>query len=196
MVDRAKAPRVLLLLEGRDGAGKSTTARDLAEALGPDVCRVRALGAATAEERRGPYFQRWREGLPSAGEVVVLDRSWYGRALVGRVMGFATPDEVETFFEEVPYFEAGLARGGVRLLKVFLKIGEREQARRLDSRRAEGRLSAVDASALAHAEAYDRAEREMIARTSTPEAPWVVVPECERGPRLELLLDHVRRARA
>jgi polyphosphate kinase 2 (PPK2 family) len=195
MGEREQASRVVVVLEGRDGSGKTTTARDLVHALGHGVCRVVALPPPTEAERRRPYFSRWLEHLPEPGRVIVFDRSWYNRAVVERVMDFATPAEVEAFYEELPRFEAELARRGVRIVKMFFTIGEKEQARRLEGRRVQGRLTAVDAMALFHSEAYARAEEEMLARTSTPDAPWVVLPEWERSARLETLLEHVNAAR-
>lgn len=194
MNEHERATPVVVLLEGRDGAGKTTTARDLLEALGPDVCRVVALPPPTADERQNVYLRRWLEHLPEPGKVVVFDRSWYNRAVVERVMNFATPIEVETFFEQAPRFEAEVMKHGVAIVKVLFTISEREQARRLEDRRVEGRLTAVDAAAVSRVEAYAIAEREMIARTSTAEAPWIVLPELERAERLAALREHIEAA--
>ena len=189
--------RVAVLLEGRDGSGKTTTARDIAEALGPKVCRVISLPPPEEEDLRGFYFGRWLEHLPrEEGQVIVFDRSWYNRAMVERVMGFSTEAEVEAFLAEVPRFESELVSGGLRLVKVFLEISEEEQARRLEDRRVAGRLTAVDAATLSRGDAYALAEEEMLDRTSTAAAPWTVLRDAERAERLEVALSHIDRALA
>jgi polyphosphate kinase 2 (PPK2 family) len=186
---------VVVLLEGRDASGKTTTARDILEALGPGKCRVIALPPPSDEEKRGFYFRRWAERVPrEAGEVVVFDRSWYNRAVVERVMGFCTPEEAETFLDEVPRFESELVSGGLGLVKIFIEISEDERARRLEGRRAAGRLTEVDAAALARAEAYSEAERAMLDRTSTSAAPWIVLRGSDRQERLDTALAHIAAA--
>lgn len=188
---------VVVLLEGRDASGKTTTARDIAGWLGPARCRVVALPPPTENEARGFYFTRWAERLPRRhGEVVVFDRSWYGRAVVENVMGFCTPEEVEAFFSDVPRYEAELVAGGLALVKVFIGISEEERARRFAVRRVSGGLSAVDASSLSRAAEYHRAEVEMLSRTSTPAAPWIVLRDRERQERLEVVLASVDAALA
>jgi polyphosphate kinase 2 (PPK2 family) len=183
--------RCVVLLEGRDGAGKTTTARDVALALGSSICRVVGLPAPTEIEQRGYYFQRWLAQLPGLGSVVIFDRSWYNRALVERVMGFCTEVELEAFFEEVPRVEAKLIGDGYRLVKVFFGIGRREQIRRLGERRERGELSPVDAEAIARRDAYARAEEEMFARTSTDAAPWTVLAEADRPARCAAVLERI-----
>ena len=186
---------VVVLLEGRDASGKTTTARDILEALGPETCRVISLPPPSEEEKRGFYFRRWAGHLPrEAGRVVVFDRSWYNRAVVERVMGFCSPEEAHTFLDEVPRFESELVSGGLGLVKIFIEISEEERARRLEDRRAAGRLTDVDAAALSQAEAYGRAEREMLDRTSTEAAPWIVLRDSDRQERLDTALASIAAA--
>jgi polyphosphate kinase 2 (PPK2 family) len=186
---------VVVLLEGRDASGKTTTARDILEALGPRVCEVVSLPPPSEEDRRGFYFRRWAERLPrEAGRVVVFDRSWYNRAVVERVMGFCSEEEAETFYSQVPRFESELVSGGLRLIKIFIEITEEERARRLETRRASGRLSVVDEKALEHAEAYAEAEQDMLARSSTEAAPWIVLRGAERQERLDIALANIHAA--
>ena len=187
--------RVVVVLEGRDASGKSTTARDVCEALGPETCRVISLPPPTEEERRASYFRRWLEHLPhELGQVVVLDRSWYNRAVVERVMRFCSEEDVAAFYDALPGFEAELTGNGVAVLKFFFAISEDEQARRLEGRRREGRLSVTDAAALSSAEAYAEAEEEMLRRTSTPAAPWTVLRDTDREVRRATVLASIARA--
>ncbi len=187
--------RVVVVLEGRDASGKSTTAREVAEALGPETCRVISLLPPSEEEKRAPYFRRWVEHLPrEPGQVVVFDRSWYGRAVVERVMGFCSEADVAAFYEALPGFEAELVGSGLVLLKFFFGISEDEQARRLEGRRREGRLSTTDAAALASADAYAEAEQEMLRRTSTPSAAWTVLCDADREVRRKTVLASIERA--
>jgi polyphosphate kinase 2 (PPK2 family) len=185
----------VVLLEGRDASGKTTTARDVAGSVSHG--RVIVVPRPTDEQKKhSNYFHRWLEHLEQIidGEVIVFDRSWYNRALVERVMGFCTPTDLETFFEAVPKVESDLMRRGIRLVKVFLSIGEQEQARRLAGRHERGELTDIDAEALAQREAYARAEEEMFARTSFPGAEWVVLPESERATRLAAVIERVNAA--
>lgn len=189
----AAATPVVVLLEGRDGAGKTTTARDVARALGDSRCRIVSTPRPTAAEHRGFYFERWLAKLPAPGMVSLFDRSWYNRALVERVMGFSTAKELAEFFEAVPRVEADLLSRGYAIVKVFLTVGRAEQERRLTQREVRGELSPVDREALDRRDAYARAEEEMFARTSS-EVPWVVLPECEREERCAAILEQIAKA--
>jgi len=187
--------RVVVVLEGRDASGKSTTAREVGEALGPETCRVIALPPPSEAEKRESYFRRWVEHLPrESGQVVVFDRSWYNRPVVERVMGFCSEAEVASFYEALPGFESELSGSGFVVLKFFFAISADEQARRLEGRRREGRLSATDAAALSSADAYARAEEEMLRRTSTPTAPWTVLRDADREVRRSAVLAGIERA--
>lgn len=161
----------LVLLEGRDAAGKSTAARWLATRFDG---RVVSLPPPDAVERRF-YFRRWLRQLPERGELVIWDRSWYNRAGIERVMGFASPLEVEGFLRAVPEVERGLVAGGISLVKIYLAVSKTEQARRLEAREAKGKLSRLDRAALSHWDHYSVAEEEMVWRTSTAHAPWTVI---------------------
>ncbi|MBX3259059.1 MAG: hypothetical protein KIS78_16920 [Labilithrix sp.] len=186
--------RVVVVLEGRDACGKTTTARDVAASLGPGTCRVIALPPPTELDRRGCYFRRWLEHLPSEpGQVVVLDRSWYNRAVVERVMGFCSEAEVVSFFEALPGFEAELVGAGQELLKFFFVISAEEQARRLEGRRIEGRLTAIDAASLPRSGAYSSAEEEMLRRTSKP-VPWTILRDVDRAERRATVLARIEAA--
>jgi polyphosphate kinase 2 (PPK2 family) len=189
----ATTARVIVLLEGRDGSGKTTTARDIAAVLGASRCRIVSTPRPTAAEQRRFYFERWLAHLPGPGKVTLFDRSWYNRALVERVMGYSTPRELGEFFDTVPRVEADLSRRGFAIVKVFLTIGLAEQERRLAQRERRGELSPVDMEALARREAYARAEHEMFDRTSS-EVPWVVLPECERAERCAMIVDQIAKA--
>src|SRR5215468_8920306 len=118
----AAGERVVILLEGRDAAGKGGVIKRISQRLNPRVCRIVALPAPNDRERTQWYFQRYVPHLPAAGEIVLFDRSWYNRAGVERVMGFCTPDEYEEFFRSVPEFERMLVRSGIRLLKYWFSI--------------------------------------------------------------------------
>jgi len=160
---------LLVVVEGRDGAGKSTLVQALSLWFG-NRSRVVCLGPPTDDELRRGYFDRWLAHLPAPGEVVLLDRSWYNRAGLERVMGFATERQVEQFFEQVPHFERAIVRSGIRLFKLWMHIDRDEQARRL---RARDRMTEIDRSAIERWDAYSRAEAEVFRRTHTGHAPWI-----------------------
>jgi polyphosphate kinase len=189
---RAEGLRVAVIFEGRDTACKGGTIKRITERLNPRACHVAALGVPTERERGQWYFQRYVERLPTAGEIVLFDRSWYNRAGVERVMGFCTEDEVEEFFREVPELERMLTRSGIALVKYWLEVSPEEQLRRLMERvedtTKQWKLSPVDADAPARYEDYTRAVLEMLERTSTPESPWHVVDaNDQRRARLNLM---------
>jgi polyphosphate kinase 2 (PPK2 family) len=198
---RSVAPsKVIVLLEGRDGAGKTTTAHDIAARVCRERCRViQARFSSSRGARRGAsYFDRWLDHLPMRGQedggspaFFVFDRSWYNRALVERVMSLCTREELERFFAMVPDIEADLVlRRGFRVVKVFLQISEEEQSRRLAKRREHGELSLIDAEAISRRHLYDEAEREMFERTSFPwlGATWTSIPESDRATRLAVIM--------
>jgi polyphosphate kinase 2 len=175
---RAEGLRVAVIFEGRDTAGKGGTIKRITDKLNPRVCHVVALGTPTDRERGQWYFQRYLERLPTAGEIVLFDRSWYNRAGVERVMGFCTDEEVEEFFREAPEIERMLVRSGLILIKYWLEVSAEEQLGRLMERvedpTKQWKLSPIDAEAPARYDDYTRAAAEMFARTSVPESPWHV----------------------
>ncbi|HGM4940432.1 TPA: polyphosphate kinase 2, partial [Pseudomonas aeruginosa] len=150
--------RILILLEGRDGAGKDGSIKRLVEHLSPRETRVVALGKPSDRDRTGWYFQRYVPHLPVGEELVVFNRSWYNRAGVEPVMGFCTAEEHEEFMNSVPKFEEMLVNSGIKLLKYYLDIGKKEQSRRLGERRRDPlkqwKSSPVDAVALKHWDGY------------------------------------------
>jgi len=176
---RAKGLRIVVVFEGRDAAGKGGTIKRITEALNPRVCRVVALPAPTDRERSQWYFQRYVEQLPAAGEIVLFDRSWYNRAGVERVMGYASETEVEEFFREVPEFERMLLRSGITLVKYWFSVSDEEQDRRfqdrLDNPLKRWKFSAMDLEGRDRWEEYSRAKDEMFKFTDTRESPWWVV---------------------
>lgn len=176
--------KVVVLFEGRDSAGKGGAIKRVTQRLNPRVARVVALPAPTERERSQWYFQRYVPHLPSAGEMVLFDRSWYNRAGVERVMGFCTPDEVEAFFRDVPEFERMLVRSGIILLKYWFSITDEEQEFRFRMRIADPlkqwKLSPMDLQSRIHWEDYTRAKEEMLERTHIPEAPWWVVQAVDK----------------
>lgn len=184
--------RLLLLFEGRDGAGKGTCIKAFTEHLNPRNTRTVALTKPTETERGQLYFQRYAVHLPTAGEIVLFDRSWYNRAGVERVMGFATPDQIAVFLREAPEFEGLLVRDGIKLYKFFLTIGREMQLKRFHERRhdplKQWKLSDIDLAALTRYDDYSAAQVEMFRFTHTTIAPWTVVrANDQRRARLECI---------
>jgi polyphosphate kinase 2 len=184
--------RLLLILEGRDAAGKDGTIKRIVEHLSPRETRVVALGKPSDRESSAWYFQRYVPHLPSAQEFVLFNRSWYNRAGVEPVMGFCDAAQYEEFLDTVPVFEQMLVRSGVRLFKYYLDIDRDEQRRRLQARRRDPlkqwKLSPIDAAAQSHWKDYSRARDTMFARTHTLHAPWYVVRATDkRAARLDLI---------
>ncbi|MCC0007627.1 MAG: polyphosphate kinase 2 [Hyphomicrobiaceae bacterium] len=171
--------RLVVVFEGRDAAGKGGVIKRITQRLNPRVCRVVALPAPTDREKRQWYFQRYVPHLPASGEIVLLDRSWYNRAGVERVMGFASPDQVEEFFHDVPEFERMLARSGTKLIKYWFSITDEEQQLRFMMRihdpMKQWKLSPMDLQSRVRWEQYTKAKEEMLERTNIPEAPWYIV---------------------
>ncbi|MEO0822017.1 MAG: polyphosphate kinase 2 [Pseudomonadota bacterium] len=171
--------KVCVIFEGRDSAGKGGAIKRIAQRLNPRVCRVVALPKPSPREQSQWYFQRYVPHLPAGGEIVLFDRSWYNRAGVERVMGFAKPDQVEEFFRDVPEFERMLVRSGVILIKYWLSITDDEQQMRFMMRihdpMKQWKLSPMDLESRVRWEQYTKAKEEMFARTSIDEAPWHVV---------------------
>ncbi|WP_372603669.1 polyphosphate kinase 2 [Actibacterium sp.] len=171
--------KVLIIMEGRDSAGKGGVIKRITQRLNPRVARVVALPAPSRREQSQWYFQRYVPYLPAGGEIVLFDRSWYNRAGVERVMGFATEDQVEQFFEDVPEFERMLVRSGIILLKYWFSITDEEQQMRFLMRihdpMKQWKLSPMDLQSRVRWEQYTKAKEEMFARTNIPEAPWYIV---------------------
>jgi len=171
--------KVVVLFEGRDAAGKGGVIKRITQRLNPRVCRVVALPAPTEREKSQWYFQRYVSHLPAAGEIVLFDRSWYNRAGVERVMGFATPEQVEEFFHDVPEFERMLARSGIKLVKYWFSITDQEQQYRFLVRIhdpiKQWKLSPMDLQSRARWEQYTKVKEEMFDRTNISEAPWFIV---------------------
>jgi polyphosphate kinase 2 len=171
--------RIVVVLEGRDGAGKDGAIKRITKNLSPREVRVVALGKPSDRDESSWYFQRYASQLPSGGEIVLFNRSWYNRAGVETVMGFCTDAEHETFLEDAPRFEELLIRAGITLRKFYLDIGKHEQKRRLADRERnplkQWKVSPIDAVAQKHWAQYSKARDEMLARTHTEIAPWTVV---------------------
>ena len=190
--------KILILLEGRDSAGKDGSIKRIVQYLSPRETRVVALGKPSDRERGGWYFQRYVAQLPVAQELVLFNRSWYNRAGVEHVMGFCSKDEHEEFMLSVPKFEEMLVNSGIKLLKYYLDIGKDEQTRRLAERKRDPlkqwKSSPVDAVALKHWKAYSRARDAMLLRTHTAMAPWHIVRADDKHlARLNLMRDILSR---
>ena len=160
-------------------AGKGGTIKRITQRLNPRVCRVVALPAPTERERTQWYFQRYVPHLPAGGEIVLFDRSWYNRSGVERVMGFASEDQVEQFFHDVPEFERMLVRSGIKLVKYWFSITDQEQQLRFLMRihdpMKQWKLSPMDLQSRVRWEAYTKAKEETFERTNIKEAPWYIV---------------------
>jgi len=176
---RLQGLRVCVLFEGRDAAGKGGVIKRITESLNPRVCRVVALGTPTERERTQWYFQRYVEHLPSAGEIVLFDRSWYNRAGVERVMGFCSDAEYQEFLRACPLFEEMLVRSGIHLIKYWFSVNDEEQERRFVERMQNPikrwKLSPMDVEARKHWVEYSRAKDLMLEHTDCKKTPWHIV---------------------
>jgi len=171
--------RVVIIFEGRDAAGKGGVIKRITEKLNPRVCRVSALGTPTEKEKTQWYFQRYVPHLPSGGEMILFDRSWYNRAGVERVMGFCTDDEYWDFLRSCPNFERMLIRSGVILLKYWFSISQDEQEHRFQERIKDPtkrwKFSEMDVKSRDKWVEYSKAKDEMFAYTDTKISPWYVI---------------------
>ena len=171
--------RVVVIFEGRDAAGKGSAIKRITQYLNPRTARVVALPAPTERQKTQWYFQRYIEHLPAAGEIVLMDRSWYNRAGVERVMGFCTDEEYERFLKQVPVFEQLLIDDGIILIKYWFSVSDAEQERRFRSRAEDPmrrwKLSPMDVQSITRWEDYSRAKDAMFAATNTESSPWFTV---------------------
>lgn len=171
--------KVVMLFEGRDAAGKGGTIKRFTEHLNPRTARVVALNKPTDEERGQWFYQRYIKHLPTEGEIVLYDRSWYNRAGVERVMGFCEPTEYLEFMRETPELERMLTRSGIRLMKYWFSVTQDEQLRRFKSRETDPlkqwKLSPIDRASLDKWDDYTEAKEAMFFYTDTADAPWTVV---------------------
>ena len=189
---RASGARLVIVFEGRDAAGKGGTIKRITQYLNPRVARIAALQAPSERERGQWYFQRYVEQLPSRGEIVLFDRSWYNRAGVERVMGFCTPDEYRRFLHQCPIFERLLVEDGILLRKYWFSVSDSEQQRRFRSRLSDPmrqwKLSPMDLESITRWEDYSPAKDEMMVHTDIPEAPWYVVEsDSKKRARLNMM---------
>ncbi|MEP2735465.1 MAG: polyphosphate kinase 2 [Erythrobacter sp.] len=191
---KATGTRIVVLFEGRDTAGKGGAIRAVSTRLNPRQCRIVALGKPTEEEQSQWYFQRYIKHLPSAGEIVLMDRSWYNRAGVEQVMGFADQAQVDAFLKAAPDFEKQLTDDGILLFKYWLTTDQVNQEERLAERREDPlkrwKLSPIDLAAREQYDAYTKAREVMLEATHSDHAPWTLVDfnDQKRG-RLTLVRD-------
>jgi polyphosphate kinase 2 len=189
---KATGQKVIILFEGRDAAGKGGTIKRYMEHLNPRGARVVALEKPSEVERGQWYFQRYVQHLPTAGEIVLFDRSWYNRAGVERVMGFCSNDEYKEFMRQAPEFERNLVRSGVHLVKLWFSVSREEQRRRFKEREAhplkQWKLSPIDLASLDKWDSYTQAKESMFFHTDIAEAPWTVVKsDCKKRARLNAM---------
>jgi len=184
--------RLVIVFEGRDAAGKGGTIKRFMEHLNPRGARVVALEKPTDTEQGQWYFQRYIQHLPSSGEIVLLDRSWYNRAGVEKVMGFCTAEEYNEFMRQAPEFERHLVRSGIHLIKFWFSVSREEQRRRFKEREGHPlkhwKLSPIDKASLDKWDDYTRAKEAMFFETDTAEAPWTVIKsDCKKRARLNAM---------
>jgi polyphosphate kinase len=189
---RAERARIVVVFEGRDAAGKGGAIKRVTQYLNPRVARIAALPVPTDREQGQWYFQRYVRELPTAGEVVLFDRSWYNRAGVEHVMGFCTKEQYQRFLQQCPIFERLLVEDGVLLRKYWFSVSDEEQERRfrarLDDPMRRWKLSPMDLESITRWEDYSRAKDEMFVQTDIPEAPWYVVEsEDKRRARINMI---------
>ncbi|MBN1990451.1 MAG: polyphosphate kinase 2 [Bacteroidales bacterium] len=171
--------KVVVIFEGRDAAGKGGAIKTITETLNPRFCRIVALGVPTEREKTQWYFQRYVAHLPAAGEMVFFDRSWYNRAGVEKVMGFCSNEEYIEFLRSCPEFERMLIRSGVKIIKYWFSVSDKEQEKRfydrLEDPRKRWKLSPMDVESRNRWVEYSKAKDEMFAHTDTKQCPWYVV---------------------
>ncbi len=176
---KEKGLKVLMIFEGRDAAGKGGTIKRITEHLNPRGARVVALGKPSDTEKTQWYFQRYSEHLPSAGEIVMFDRSWYNRGGVEPVMGFCTPEEHHEFLREVPQFEEMLVKSGIMLFKFYFSVSKKEQAKRFKKRETDPlkqyKLSPVDKESQQLWDKYTIAKFSMLMASNTDSCPWTII---------------------
>ena len=181
---QASGARIVVIFEGRDAAGKGSTIKRVSEYLNPRVTRIVALPTPTERERSQWYFQRYVPHLPAAGEIVLMDRSWYNRAGVEHVMGYCTNAEYHRFLHQAPIFERMLVEDGILLLKYWFSVSPDEQEARFRSRADDPmrrwKLSPNDVLSITKWEDYSRAKDSMFVHTDIPEAPWYEVPSVDK----------------
>ncbi len=176
---RKTGERIIIIFEGRDAAGKGGTIKAITDRVSPRVFRVVALPAPSDREKSQMYIQRYMQHFPAAGEIVIFDRSWYNRAGVEYVMGFCTPEQHQRFLELCPIAEKFIIEGGIRLIKIWLEVGQDEQERRfrarIDDPIRQWKLSPMDLESFARWYDYSRARDMMLEYTDTPHSPWFLV---------------------
>jgi polyphosphate kinase 2 len=184
--------RVVVVFEGRDAAGKGGTIKRIAQYLSPRVLRIEALPTPTEREKGQWYYQRYIEQLPTAGEIVLFDRSWYNRAGVEKVMGFCTDEEYDRFMRQTPVFEQMLIEDGILLRKYWFSVSDEEQLKRFRSRLndplRQWKLSPMDLESISRWEDYSKAKDEMMVHTDTVGSPWFVVEsDVKKHARLNMI---------
>lgn len=184
--------RIVVIFEGRDAAGKGGVIKRISERTNPRIVRTEALGTPSDREKTQWYFQRYIAHLPAAGEVVLFDRSWYNRAGIERVMGFATEEQVQEFMRTCPEFERMLVRAGIQVIKYWFSVSDAEQERRFQARNDDPvrrwKLSPMDVESRTRWQDYSRAKDEMFAHTDVKQAPWWVVDaDVKRHARLNCI---------
>ncbi len=187
--------KIVVVFEGRDAAGKGGVIKTIAGCLNPRICRIVALGVPTEKEKSQWYFQRYVSELPSGGEIVLFDRSWYNRAGVEKVMGFCTDEEYEEFLRSCPEFERMLIRSGIILIKYWFSISDKEQEKRFQDRIKDPtkrwKISQMDVESREKWVEYSMAKDKMFSYTDTRQSPWFVVPaDDKRRARLNCI-DHL-----
>jgi polyphosphate kinase 2 len=191
----ANKKKIVVIFEGRDSAGKGGAIKRITQRLNPRVARVVALPAPSDREKTQWYFQRYIAHLPAGGEIVLFDRSWYNRAGVERVMGFASPEQVRLFFDDVPEFERMLLRNDIHLVKYWFSITDEEQQLRFLMRihdpLKQWKLSPMDLQSRVRWEDYTKAKEEMLFRTNIPEAPWHIVEANDKKRARLNCIDHL-----
>lgn len=190
--------KVLVLFEGRDAAGKDGTIKRIVQHLSPRETRIVALGKPSDKDRASWYFQRYAPHLPAAQELVLFNRSWYNRAGVEHVMKFCTETEYANFLQEALPFEHMLIGAGIQILKYYLDIGKKEQKKRLRARQVDPlkqwKTSPIDEVAVKNFDKYTKARDQMLAKTSSPLSPWIVVrADDKRAARLNVMRDLISR---